>query len=252
MAETHIHALRSSVTHLQDMASQISEADLTSRAYPEEWTVAQVLSHLGSGAVITQRRLEDTLAGSATPDDHAPSVWEAWNAKTAAAQRDEALAADAALLERIEATDPDERARFAMSMGPLELGFTEFVGMRLNEHAIHTWDIEVVGKPDATLPAEVTGLVVDNLELVARYTAKPTGETTTVSVTTTNPDRGFTIDLTPDSVAFQSRPSTAGADLTLRAEAFSRLIYGRLDAAHVPAGDHGTTLATLRHVFPGP
>ena len=29
-------------------------------------------------------------------------------------------------------------------MGPLSLGFNEFVGLRLNEHAFHTWDIEVV------------------------------------------------------------------------------------------------------------
>jgi hypothetical protein len=50
-----------------------------------------------------------------------------------------------------------------MSMGPMEWGFTEFVGMRLNEHAFHTWDIEVVDDPEATLPAQVAALVVDNL-----------------------------------------------------------------------------------------
>ena len=34
-----------------------------SRAYPSEWTIADVLSHVGSGAVIMQRRLDDSLAG---------------------------------------------------------------------------------------------------------------------------------------------------------------------------------------------
>ncbi|MEU0095623.1 hypothetical protein [Kribbella sp. NPDC006257] len=177
---------------------------------------------------------------------------EAWNAKTPAAQRDDALAADAALLERIEATGPDERAHFSMSMGPMELGFAEFVGMRLNEHAFYTWDIEVAGNPDATLPDQVAALVVDNLELVARYTAKPTGDTNTLSVTTTSPDRSFTIDLKPDSVAFHPNSPTVGADLELPAEAFARLVYGRLDAIHTQAGEHGTMITTLRGIFPGP
>ena len=51
-----------------------------------------MLSHLGSGAVIMQRRLEDTLAGQAMPDDYAPGVWDTWNAKTPVEQRDDALA----------------------------------------------------------------------------------------------------------------------------------------------------------------
>jgi uncharacterized protein (TIGR03083 family) len=198
------------------------------------------------------RRLEDTLAGQITPDDYAPGVWDTWNAKTPAAQRDDALAADAALLERIEVTDPEERAGFAMSMGPMELGFTEFVGMRLNEHAFHTWDIEVACDPKATLPDEVTALVVDNLDLVARFTAKPTGETTTISVSTTKPDRSFIIELIPENVTFRAGSDTAAVDLELPAEAFARLIYGRLDNAHTPITDHSKALTTLRRVFPGP
>jgi uncharacterized protein (TIGR03083 family) len=252
MADAHIQALRSSVTRLHDLAAQIGEAELTGRAYPAEWSIAQVLSHLGSGAVIMRRGLEDTVAGRTTPDDFAPGVWDVWNAKPPAAQRDEALVADAELLERIEATDAEDRDRFAMSMGPMELGFTEFVGMRLNEHAFHTWDIEVVHDPEATLPAQVAALVVDNLELVARFTARPTGETTTITVATTTPERGFTIDLTPDTVTLHTSSDAAAADLELPAEAFSRLVYGRLDAAHTPPGVHGPALETLRRVFPGP
>ena len=66
------------------------------------------VTHLGSGAVITQRRLEDALAGRMTPDDYATGVWDTWNAKTPTAQRDDVLSADAALLARLEAT-PEER-----------------------------------------------------------------------------------------------------------------------------------------------
>src|SRR3954465_10067097 len=102
-SRAHVDALRSSVDRLRDLAAPMSEEELTAGAYPAEWTVAQVLSHLGSGAVITQRRLEDALAGQNTPDDFAPGVWDSWNAKSPVAQRDDALAADAELLARIQA-----------------------------------------------------------------------------------------------------------------------------------------------------
>jgi uncharacterized protein (TIGR03083 family) len=248
----HLDALRSSVERLRNLAAPMSEEELTAGAYPTEWTVAQVLSHLGSGAVIMQRRLEDALAGQDTPDDFAPGVWDTWNAKGPVAQRDDALAADAALLARIEAVPPDERNEFSSAMGPMTLGFSQFVGMRLNEHAFHTWDIEVVADPAATIPVPVAALVVDNLELVARFTGKPTGDSSTVTVATTDPQRGFTVALTPDAVALTPGAAAASPNVELPAEAFARLVYGRLDAEHTPAGEHGPALDLLRRLFPGP
>ena len=251
-ADATVGALRSSVTRLRDLVTPMSDADLTRGAYPAEWSIAQVLSHLGSGAVIMQRRLEDTLAGQATPDDHAPGVWNTWNAKAPAAQRDDALAADTALLARIEAVTPEERSTFVFAMGPMTFGFTEFVGLRLNEHAFHTWDIEAAADPAAAIPRRIAELVADNLELIARYTGKPTGDTTTITVATTDPQRSFTVDLKPDSVTFGASTAAAPADVELPAEAFARLVYGRLDPQHTPPGDHGPALGTLRRVFPGP
>jgi uncharacterized protein (TIGR03083 family) len=251
-SRAHVDALRFSVERLRDLAAPMSEEELTAGAYPAEWTVAQVLSHLGSGAVIMQRRLEDTLAGQDTPDDFAPGVWSSWNAKGPVAQRDDALAADAALLARIEAVPPDERNAFTSAMGPMTLGFAQFVGMRLNEHAFHTWDIEVVADPAATIPVPVAALVVDNLELVARFTGKPTGDTTTITVATTGPEWGFTVELTPGGVALTPGAAATSPDVELPAEAFARLVYGRLDAAHTPPGEHGTALEVLRRLFPGP
>jgi len=251
-ADATVGALRSSVTRLRDLVTPMSDADLTSGAYPAEWSIAQVLSHLGSGAAIMQRRLEDTLAGQATPDDYAPGVWNTWNAKAPAAQRDDALAADTALLARIEAVTAGEREAFTFGMGPMTFGFGQFVGLRLNEHAFHTWDIEVAVDPGATIPRQVAELVVDNLELIARYTGKPTGDTTTITVATTGPQRGFTVDLKPDSVTFGASTAAVPADIELPAEAFARGIYGRLDPEHTPPGDHGPALDTLRRVFPGP
>src|SRR5215218_6277444 len=144
----------------------MTDLQLTGRAYPSEWTDAQVLSHLGSGAVISQRRLEDALARQQTPDNFAPGVWDTWNAKSPLVQRDDALAADAALLDRLAAVASSERDSFTSSMGPMTLDFGQFVGMRLNEHAFHTWDIEVIANPAATLPGPAAELGVGNRELV--------------------------------------------------------------------------------------
>lgn len=252
MADPGVAALRSSVARLREVAASLGDADLTRRAYPSEWTTADVLSHLGSGAVITQRRLEDVLAGVPAPDDFAPGVWAEWNAKGPVAQRDDALAADAALLARLEAVTPEEAGSLTFTMGPMTLDFAAFVGMRLNEHALHVWDVEVVDDPSATLPRQAAEQVVDNLGLIARFTGRPTGDSATITVATTEPARVFTVALEPGSVTFGPGSDADPVTLTLPAEAFVRLVYGRLDPEHTPPGEHGAALGVLRQVFPGP
>lgn len=252
MAESHVEALRASVARLRGLATGLSEAELTGRAYPTEWSVADVLSHLGSGAVITRRRLDDAVADRPTPDEFAPAVWDEWNAKAPAVQRDDALTADADLLAGIDGVTPEQRDSFTTAMGPMTLGFAEFVAMRLNEHAFHTWDIEVVGDPGAVLPPDAAALIVDNLDLIARFTARPTGDSTALTVATTDPARGFRIELASDSVSVTSVTEPVPADLTLPAEAFCLLVYGRFDTAHSRTTEHGPVLDLLRKVFPGP
>ena len=107
-------ALAGSVNHLRDLTELLDSAQLRSRAYPSEWTIADVLSHVGSGAVIMQRRLDDALAERETDDGFAPSVWDVWNAKSPEAKASDALEADRALIERIESLSDDERS------GPFE------------------------------------------------------------------------------------------------------------------------------------
>jgi hypothetical protein len=138
-------------------------------------------------------------------------------------------------------------------MGPLSLGFNQFAGLRLNEHVFHTWDIEVVFDDGARLPEDAAALVVDNLALIARFSGRADGEARTVVVRTTVPEREFALRLSAEGV--ELRPGSGGQppDLELPAEAFCRLVYGRLDADHTPAfvGDDAL-LDGLRAVFPGP
>ena len=173
----------------------------------------------------------------------------------ATAARTDALAADAALAAALEALSDEERDGFSFAAGPIQVGFEGFVGLRLNEHALHTWDIDVALDGAATIPSVLAALVVDNLELIGRYTAKPTpGEPRSVTVRTTDPQRRFTVDLIAEGATLTpSDDTTAQSDLEMPAEAFVRLLYGRLDPAHTPpmAGDPAL-LERLRATYPGP
>ena len=251
--DTVLQALRRSGERLQGLVTSLSPNQLEGQAYPTEWTIAEVASHLGSAAVISRRRIDDMLAGLSMPDDFPQSVWDEWNAKSPTAKVNDGLAAGRALIERIEAMSDDERARFRMAFGPVEFDLTGFVGLRLNEHAMHTWDIEVVGDPATVLPPDAAELIVDNLDLIGRFTAKPTGSDRTIAVRTSAPTRSFAIVLTPDTATFGTGTADQAPDLELSAEAFSRLVYGRLDAQHTPAfGGEAAALDELRRVFPGP
>jgi uncharacterized protein (TIGR03083 family) len=248
--------LRASVERLRDLVTPLDDRQLEAPAYPNDWTIADVLSHLGSGAVIMQRRLEDALAGQPTPDDFANPIWDAWNAKSPRQKADDALLADRAALTDVESLNEQQRSDFQYALGPMTFDFDEFVGLRLNEHVLHSWDIATALDAAATLPSEAAGLVVDNLGLIARFTAKLTGTVRTVTVRTTDPARTFVIGLDSGSVTFtpsDPTPESGDADVTLPAEAFVRLVYGRLDPEHTPsASGDAALLDELRRVYPGP
>jgi len=146
-------ALCGSVHRLAAVVGGLDAAQLTESAYPTEWTIADMLSHLGSGAVILTGRLVDSLPGVATPDDAAQSVWDEWNAKAPGDQVADSLVADRVLLDHVAGLDDDERARFTFGLGPMTFDLDGFVGLRLNEHAMHLWDIEVTLDPAATVRA---------------------------------------------------------------------------------------------------
>jgi uncharacterized protein (TIGR03083 family) len=246
-------ALRASVDRLHVLASGLDDAQLSSPSFCDDWSVAQVLSHLGSGAVISRRGLEDVRSGTPTPEDFNPSVWAEWDGKSPRAQADDALVADEALMRTLEGVVDADRERLHFPMGPLQLGFDELVGLRLNEHALHTWDIAVVFDDAARLPADAAALIVDNLALIARFTGRPDGTERTIVVRTTAPERTLSLRLSAEGVELGVADVTAQSDLELSAEAFSRLVYGRLDPRHTPEGSGDPALlADLRAVFPGP
>ena len=244
-------ALNRSADRLQELVAGLDDAALARRAYPTEWTVADVCSHLGSGAVIMQRRLDDSVAGVDTPEDFAPGVWDEWNAKTPRAQADDALTADRALLDRLDGLGDADRAGFEFAMGPMTFDFDGFVGLRLNEHALHVWDIAVSFDPTATVATDAAAGIVDNLQMWARFTGRPTDDARALVVATTDPERTVWITLGPDTVSIDATGPADGPDLVLPAEALVRLVYGRLDPDHTPPVVGPGSLDELRPVFPG-
>src|ERR1700694_5232155 len=115
-----LQGVRASAGRLRSLVTPLSPTQLEGRAYPTEWTIADVVSHLGSGAVIMLRRIDDSVADQQMPDDFAQSVWDTWNAKSPSAKPHDGLAADQALIERIDTMSDDERSRFRMTLGPME------------------------------------------------------------------------------------------------------------------------------------
>jgi len=161
------------------------------------------------------------------------------------------LAADRALLDRLDALPAAARPGFRFAMGPMEFDFDGFVGLRLNEHTLHTWDVAVALDPRATLLPEAVPFVLDGVGLIAGFTGRPS-DADPVHVRTTEPHRDMTLVLGPDTVAIAPGTDGDAPDLELPAEAFIRLLYGRLDPDHTPEVSNPDAVARLRAVFPGP
>jgi uncharacterized protein (TIGR03083 family) len=160
-----ISALRHSHDRLRASVQSLGPDQLTQRSYPSEWTIAQVLSHLGSQAEIFGLILEAGLAGQEPPArEEFPPIWDKWNAKDPQAQAADALRADQATLERLESMDADERERLHLKLFGMDIDTAGFARLRLSEHAVHTWDVLVALDPAATLAPDAVVLLIDMVE----------------------------------------------------------------------------------------
>ena len=257
-----VSALRHSHDRLQASVEPLGLAQLEQRSYDSEWSIAQVLSHLGSQAEIFGLFLDAGLTGQDPPgrEEFVP-IWESWNAKDPRAQASDALRADEATLERFETLDAEEQARLHLKVFGMELGVTGLARMRVGEHAIHTWDVVVALDPAATVAPDAVALLIDTLDQLAARVSKPDGRRRRVRVSTTDPDRQFilqtgeAVTLTPSDGEDAPEPGQSEltlSELRLPAEALVRLVYGRMDEAHTPPLEAaGADLGELRQIFPG-
>ena len=253
-AADFIAAYRRSHDRLVAASEGLTEEQLRSQSFDTEWSVAQVLSHLGSGAEIFGHIVDAGAAGEDAPGmDVYQGIWAVWDAKDAVSMRDDALAQDSALTERLEGLTSEEADAFGITLwaGPMDLAAV--VRMRLSEHALHTWDVEASFSTSPTVPADLAGLLLPGLAAMAGRAGKAQDPGYRVVLESTDGHGAFTVS-TGDPVTL-SEGADADADGVVRlpSEAILRLLAGRLRPDYTPAleesGDRG--IADLRAAFPG-
>lgn len=258
-ADQVIAALHSGADQLVPVVRSLTPEQLTGPSAASEWTVAQVLSHLGSGAVITLAGLDAALAGRPNPGMEAnQEVWGRWNAMSPQEQQDGFLAANADLLARYDSLDAGTRSTLTIDMGflPQPVDLATAATFRLSEFSLHSWDVRVALDPTAVVHPDAVPLLLGQVGFMLGWIAKPAaldGATVNALVQVTDPDQEFGLTL-GESSSLGEVPAEPDATLELTAEAWLRLATGRLTAEHTPAGVGVTgalTLEQLRRVFPG-
>jgi uncharacterized protein (TIGR03083 family) len=245
--------LRHSHERLASLVYAVSEDFLSSRSYCPDWSVAQVLSHLGSGAEIALMMLDSALSG--VPMDRAaiPPIWDSWNAKSPAQQAADCLTSDDVHIRRLEGLTDAEIGGLRVEFFGMELDAAGLVRMRLSEHAVHTWDVAVSIDPAAVVAPDAVALLMGHLPSVAGRSGRPGAEPFRARLRGSCPDVDLLLDVA-DEVALVPWPIDGAADgeVSMPSEALLRMVYGRLDPAHTPpfAGDP-ELLDRARAVFPG-
>jgi len=249
-----IAALRSGHDRLAAFVAGASTDDLTAPSMCTDWTVAQVLSHLGSGAEIGV----GTVTGATVENQE---VWERWNALHPGEAARAFVDTDERLVAWWEARTDDDLASMQVQLPflPSPIDAATAAGFRLSEVGLHSWDVLAAFDPDAEVAAEAAALLVDRLPMmvgfVGQFTPRETrpAADTTIAVVTSDPDRRFELELGERA---ELRPAGGGptaGELTLPAEALVRMTAGRLPAER----EHGATatgvlgLDDLRRAFPG-
>lgn len=264
LADKTIAALRTNHDDLVAFVRDLDADDLVRTSGASEWTVAQVFSHLGSGAEIGLATLRAALDGEDAPDgEFNQSVWARWNAKSPKEQANDFLSVNAELVAAFEGLDADARTHLRIKLGflPAPSDVTLVAGLRLSEATLHRWDAEVAADPEATLAADAAEVLVDlytgPLGFLLGFIGKGQaldGRKATLRVETGAPSRTFGLVL-DESVSLSETPESADGVLAAPAEAWLRLLSGRLDASHTPSAVTLTgdivSLDDLRRVFPG-
>jgi uncharacterized protein (TIGR03083 family) len=262
LADATIEADHRTYERLARLVGTLTDDQLTQPSGASEWTVAQVLSHLGSGAEITLAGLRAAQAGVDRAADANQAVWDRWNAMSPREQADGYVRAGRELDQAFTELDPAQRTalRVPLAFLPEPAGIDLFTGMRLNEAALHAWDVEVAFDPAATLPGSVAAVLVDQylgpLAFLLGFTAKPdqlSGRPVTLTVRSTAPERTLGLSI-GEQARLTEADGPSDGELRLPLEALPRLLTGRLRGS---GGDAGVRVAgpvsleDLRRVFPG-
>jgi uncharacterized protein (TIGR03083 family) len=252
-----IDAISESNARLEVVLGTTGGVTAAQATYCPGWSVADILRHLGSGAEIGLLNLSAALRGQEPPPrQRYGEIIELWGEKAEANLAEEAVSVNDNYVRILAALDDDALDALRVRLRGRDLNVSAFAGRRLFEHALHTWDIAIMRDPLATLSPMAAALLVDrvlgNLDMLASG-PKPTTAPFSIAVSVSDVGHAFVLKVAPDVVAVESG-TDSDATLDISADAFVRLLSGRLDAAHTfpaLAASSPTGLGQLRTVFAG-
>jgi uncharacterized protein (TIGR03083 family) len=250
---TWLAALRRSHDRMTAIVGGLTDEQTMLRSYADEWSLAQVASHLGSQAEIFELFLTAGLTGADAPDgDTFVPIWDRWNALAPRSQVADSVSANERFVARLEHLEPEQQDRFGLSLFGSDVDIAGLTALRLGEHALHTWDIAVALDPAATVAPDAVELLIDTLPQRAAAAGLPVPGGRPVQVVTVDPVRTYALALDPAVTLTTVDAVTADAAVArMPAEAFLRLVAGRLDPEHTPLGVDAPDLDQLRQAFPG-
>jgi uncharacterized protein (TIGR03083 family) len=254
LADRTIAELRANHDRLAGEVSGLAEAQLTGPSGASEWTIADVLSHLGSGAEIGWYPLKAAATGETVEAPENQEVWDRWNGMAPVDQASSFVEYDEQSVATFEALSPEQRDGITIDLGflPEPVTLATLAGMRLNEQTLHGWDAEVGLDPAATLSEESAALVAEHFSSTMTFLLGFVGKAEGVGPARVGVG-GYTIVIA-DAVSFEAGDADTTATFHGPLEAAIRLLAGRLTPQHTPDGvtvDGNVSLDDLRKVFPG-
>jgi uncharacterized protein (TIGR03083 family) len=251
-----VEVLREHHERLAKTIAGLKAEQLEGPSAASEWSLAQVLSHLGSGAEIWYGPYAAALTGEPAPEVDNQSVWDRWNASSPQEQADGFLEHDERFVAMLEGTSPEQRASARVDLGflPEPATLSLALGMRVNEVAAHTWDVLAGLDHDAGLDSTAAGLVLEQYAGEGAYMAGFIGKPDQLTHPAVVGLGDYTLRIA-DTISLEAGPSQElTATLHGPAEAAVRLLSGRLKpgfTAEDVTVTGNVSLEDLRRVFPG-
>jgi uncharacterized protein (TIGR03083 family) len=251
-----INAQRRTYEQLAELVTPLTDEQLGHQSGASDWAVSQVLSHIGSGAEIHLDTLKLAQAGHERPTDQNEGIWARWNAMSPREQAAGFLHHGKALVEWVGALDAAEREdlRIVLPYLPEPATLALYIGLRLNEDALHGWDVAVAYDDKAEIPTETAevllGLYRGPMAFMLGFTGKPAELTTPAHLAVRTPEATLGLDLA-ERAALTDVPAHPDGELQLPLGAFLRLMAGRYRDLPDDAVSGSVSAADLQRVFPG-
>lgn len=253
LVDRTIAALRTEHETLVALVANLDDSTLTAPSGADDWTIAQVLSHLGSGAEIGRPPIV-RAAGETVEIPENQTIWARWDAADPASQAEGFVEHNKRWLDAVEALTEEQRSSLSVDLGflPAPVPLVTALGMRLNEVANHSWDVRVALDPDAELnPDSATALVelfTGPIGFMTNFVAKPAELREPALIAA--PGAALKID---EAVTIAADADSPTATFHGSPGALVRLLSGRLKDPHAKnvTVEGNVTLDDLRRVFPG-